>query len=130
MIGVDTNVLVRFLVQDDVVQGSLAKEFFASLSTEEQGYIGSTTMIETVWVLQKCYQTPHAVIAKSMEALLDSQELAFQDSPSIYQALQAYKKGTDFADALIVCAAKQAGCKTTVSFDKKAATKLGMKLLS
>lgn len=130
MIGIDTNLLVRFLMDDDPGQSILAKRFFASLGADNQGYVSLVVVVETIWVLQKSYKTPRSLIAESIEALLDSQELAFQDSPSVYFAVQAYKKGEDFADALAFHSAKQAGCETTMTFDKKAASNLGMKLLT
>lgn len=129
MIGIDTNVLVRFLVQDDPKQSKLAKKLFSSLSTENQGYIGLTVVVETVWILQRSYETPRSVIAESLEALLDAQELIVQEGSLVYFALQAYKSGADFADALIFHTARHAGCSTTMTFDKKAASKLDMELL-
>lgn len=101
MIGIDTKVLVHFLVQDEPDQSLLAKQLFVTLRRGSQGYISLTTVLETVWVLQSCYQAHRSIIAESIEALLDSQELAFQDSPSVYLAVQSYKEGVDFADALI-----------------------------
>lgn len=129
MIGIDTNVLVRFLIKDDETQLYTAREFFNSLTEENQGYLTLVTVVELVWVLTRIYKQSRLRIAAFLDDLFEVESIAFQDSEAIYQALISYKNGTDFSDALIKTLSRGAGCSTVVTFDKKAAKSLGMQLL-
>jgi predicted nucleic-acid-binding protein len=130
MIGIDSNVLIRVLVMDDERQAATAQGFFSGLSASEQGYVSLVTIAEVFWVLTRGYHVERAVLAAVIEQLLETEELAFQDSPVMYTALLAYREGADFADALIEALARNAGCTKTVTFDRRAASALGMELLS
>jgi predicted nucleic-acid-binding protein len=130
MIGIDTNVLVRFLVQDDAAQGAQASAFIASLSETAPGFIAREVMVETVWVLERAYNLPRAQIAAALEGLLEARELVVEASDRVAVALDRYAKGgAGFSDQMIALAGVGAGCSVTLTFDRKAALGPGMQLM-
>jgi predicted nucleic-acid-binding protein len=131
VIGIDTNVVVRFLVQDDEVQSPLATRFMSRLSRERPGFISAVVLAEIVWVLSRAYKASREDIAKAVEGLLRSAELIVENADASYRALGVYRasKSAEFADALIAQTAALAGAKETVTFDEDAAAALGMRLL-
>lgn len=131
IIGLDINVLVRFLQRDDEAEWQLAERFMATLSPESPGFVSTITLIETTWVLTRVYGMTHAEYVPVLLALLNTRELVFQDFEAVNAAFEAYAQHpkTVFADALITEAARQAGAQDTVTFDKRAAATLGMTLL-
>lgn len=128
MIGLDTNVLVRFFAQDDAKQSAKASALIEGLTHAEPGYLSHVVLVELVWVLQSCYAASREVIADALERVLRTQGLVVQEAEQIWQALRAFRQGGDFADCLIERAAMAAGCSTVYTFDK-AAAKAGMRLL-
>ena len=90
MIGIDTNVLVRFLVQDDPTQGAQAREFMTGLSEVEHGFIAREVMVEAVWVLERAYDLPPTQIASALEGLLEARELVIEASDRVAIALDRY----------------------------------------
>jgi predicted nucleic-acid-binding protein len=131
VIGIDTNVVVRFLVQDDEVQSPIATRFMSRLSRERPGFISAVVLAEIVWVLSRAYKASREDIAKAVEGLLRSAELIVENADASYRALGVYRasKSAEFADALIAQTAALAGAKETVTFDEDAAAALGMRLL-
>ena len=122
MIAIDTNVLVRFLTQDDAEQGALARAFFAELTPEAPGFIAREVMVELVWVLERAYHYTRAEIAGAIEGLLSAVELEVEASDDIGTALSAYRdQGFGFADLMIAAAARRVGAKTLMTYDRKAA---------
>jgi predicted nucleic-acid-binding protein len=132
MIGLDTNLVVRFLVQDDEAQAALASEVFASLSADYPGFIGSVVLAETSWVLAKAYKASREDIAGAIEGLLRSEEIIIENTEAAYRALAVYREGRtiDFADALIAETARLAGASETLTFDRRAAGESAMRLVS
>lgn len=131
MIGLDTNVLVRFLTQDDPGQGAQAKELIAGLTEAAPGFIAREVMVETVWVLERAYGLPRDRIAAALEGLLEARELVVETAERVGVALDRYAKGgAGFSDQMIALAGVAAGCTTTLTFDRKAATGPGMQLVS
>jgi predicted nucleic-acid-binding protein len=131
VIGLDTNVLVRFLVQDDPAQGAQASDCVASLSEAAPGFIAREVMVETVWVLERAYGLSRPQIAAALEGLLEARELVVEASDRVAIALNRYAKGgAGFSDQMIALAGVEAGCKATLTFDRKAAQGPGMQLLS
>jgi predicted nucleic-acid-binding protein len=132
MIGLDTNLVVRFLVQDDEAQAALASEVFASLSADHPGFIGSVVLTETSWVLAKAYKASREDIAGAIEGLLRSEEIIIENTEAAYRALAVYREGRtiDFADALIAETARLAGASETLTFDRRAAGESAMRLVS
>lgn len=131
MTGVDTNVIVRFLVQDDKVQSAAATRFMAQLSSERPGFVSAVVLAEVSWVLARAYKASREDIAKVVEGLLRSAELVVENADAAYRALGAYQasKAAEFADALIFETAALAGASETVTFDRNAAAETGMRLL-
>ncbi len=130
MIGLDTNVLVRFIVSDDVAQSAVATKIIESLSAESPGFIPLVVVAELVWVLQFSYECDKTEIVTVLERLLRSSELLVEDADIVDQALREYRTSrADFADCLIERCAHAAGCQHTLTFDKRAAGG-GMRLIS
>lgn len=128
MIGLDTNVLVRYFAQDDAQQAAKATALITSLTHAQPGYLSKVVLIELVWVMQRCYAASREVITETLERLLRTQGLVVQEAEQVWQALRVYRQGGDFADCLIARVAMAAGCDEVVTFDKGAA-KAGMRLL-
>jgi predicted nucleic-acid-binding protein len=130
LIALDTNVLVRYLAQDDARQSAAATRLVErSLSAEQPGFVSLVALLETVWVMESCYQADAASVAAILADLLDTAQLRVQDAPTVRQAVARYAQGgVDLHDCLIVSLAAGQGA-TVVSFDAKAAKRLGMQLL-
>ncbi len=131
MIGLDTNVVVRFLAQDDIVQSPIAARLIRRLRPDQPGFISSVVLAETVWVLTHSYKIPREELANIIESLLRSAELVIENAEAAYRALGLYRAGkrVDYADALIAETARLAGARETVTFDTRAAADGGMRLL-
>lgn len=130
MICLDTNVVLRYLLQDDPIQSTAATELMATLSKEEPALITTVTLMELVWTLRRGYGYSRERMLAAVEFLLTREELEFDDGESMWNALSvARSQNVDFGDALIKEIADTWGCEETVTFDRKAASRLGMRLL-
>jgi len=126
VIGIDTNVIVRYLTQDDRVQSLAAKRIFEQrLTAERPGFISVVVMVETAWVLERAYRASRRAIAASFEALLTTDTLVIESEQEVYLATISLLGGTaSFADALIAALGAKAGCSYTLTFDRKASQRL------
>jgi predicted nucleic-acid-binding protein len=131
LIGLDTNVVIRYLVQDDKKQSAAATRFIEkSLTMDVPGYINHITLCEIVWVLQRCYGVTEQQLRVIIEALLTTKQLIVENVEVAWKALRAYDANSaDFCDALIGQANIHSGCERTVTFDKEAASLPGFDLL-
>jgi predicted nucleic-acid-binding protein len=130
MIGIDTNVLVRFLLEDDINQSTRSTAFLASLSPQNPGYISLVTLVELVWVLDRTYRKPRQEIREFLRGLLESNDLIFERYDVVFQAFRGFESSNaDFSDCLIERLCASAGCSQTVTFDARAAKSAGMVLL-
>ena len=130
MIALDTNVLVRFLVQDDPEQARLADEVMDRLTEGAPAFVGREVLIELVWVLERAYRLGRSDIAGALDGLLASTELVIEGADEIGPALELYRNdGFGFADLMIAAAARRAGAGEVVTFDRKAAGLPGVRLL-
>lgn len=130
MIGLDTNVLVRYVLQDDPRQSLRASRLIDSLSADEPGFVPVVALVELAWVLGAGYKLPRAQLAAVLETLLRSKELVIDRADLVMQALARFSAGSaDFADALIERMAAAAGCTETMTFDQGAAKATGMTLV-
>lgn len=130
MTGLDTNVLVRFLVQDDAAQAKAAQELMATFTEAEPGFICREVLVELVWVLERAYALSRADIAQTIDGLLEARELVIETGDRAAIAVDRYRKGgAGFADQMIALAGQGAGCGKTVTFDRKAAGLPGMSQL-
>lgn len=130
MIGLDSNVVLRHLVADDRKQAVAAGEVFESLTDARPGFISLTALVEVAWVLERGYRQSRSQVLDLLERLLSSRELEFEDAETVWRALVQARGGAGFADALIADTAELFGCSETVTFDRRAADRLGMRLLS
>ena len=111
MIGLDTNVLVRYIMQDDPLHSPKATRLVESLDAENPGYITLVSVIELYWVLTSCYGLTGAQVALALEAMLRTKQLVVERADQVARALRAYGEGkADFADCLIERSASAAGC--------------------
>lgn len=131
MIGLDTNVLVRYIMQDDAKQAAKATKLMESLTAQEPGFITVVSIVELVWVLSSCYGLRREQLAQALEILLRSRQLVVDQAHQVERALRAFSSGkADFADCLIERMAASAGCVNTMTFDAAAAKAAGMTLIS
>ena len=130
MIGLDTNVLVRYITQDDHIQSEQANVLFESFSTGSEAYVTVVSLIELVWVLSGCYASRKAKINNVLENLLHTKYIIVQDAAIVWKALRNFKEGkADFPDCLIKHTSIDEGCGSVVTFDVKAARDCGMSLM-
>ncbi|AGE24975.1 type II toxin-antitoxin system VapC family toxin [Pseudomonas poae] len=130
MIGLDTNVLVRYVTQDDAVQSARASHLIESLTAASPGFVSVVSIVELVWVLQSCYQSAEADVVLVLETLLHTRELTIEHADIVWKALRKFiASKADFADCLIERCAHAAGCEYTATFDLDAAKTTGMKRL-
>lgn len=130
MIGLDTNVLVRYLAQDDPLQSARATRLFERFTESEPGFISLVTLVETVWVLDRTYGVSHLEIATAVERMLQADTLVIQNEQQVFTAMITLRTGTaSFSDALIGAVGSWAGCEVTLTFDRKAARLKGFQLL-
>jgi len=129
MIGLDTNVLVRYVAQDDPIQSRKASTLIESLTAEAPGYVSLVSVVELVWVLTGCYATTKKEIGEVLETLLRTKELIVAQAETVWKALRKFRENdADFADCLIACSCTEAGCDHTLTFDKRAVKSCGMRL--
>lgn len=130
MIGLDTNVLVRYFAQDDPAQARKATALIESLTADNPGYITQVTLVEVVWVLGRAYGAGRAEITQVIETLLRTKELIVETTETVWAALRLYAASSaDFADCLIERSCREAQCEYTATFDTKAAKATGMRLI-
>jgi predicted nucleic-acid-binding protein len=131
VIGIDTNVVVRFLTQDDDTQSPVATRFMSRLSKDQPGYISAVVLAEISWVLARAYKSSRDDIANAVEGLLRSAELVIENADAAYRALGVYRgaRAVEFADAFIAETAALAGAGETVTFDQQVAAEGSMRLL-
>jgi len=121
MIGLDTNVLLRYLAQDDPVQSPKATEFIErKLTPERPGFVSIVTMVETVWVLERAYGLDRESLGAAIERILQADAFVVEQEREVFIALKALGSGLGFADALIEALGAKAGCSHTVTFGQKA----------
>jgi predicted nucleic-acid-binding protein len=128
-VALDTNVLVRFLVQDDPGQAALAGAVMAGLNVEAPGHVCREVLVELVWVLERAYGRSRAEVAGALEGLLAAPEIALEADDDTATAILRYRdEGQGFADLMIAAAAGRAGVPL-VTFDRSAARIAGVTLL-
>lgn len=131
MIGLDTNVLVRYIMQDDAAQSARASALLDALTVDEPGWISMVSVVELVWVLGASYGLDRTQLADALEALLRTKELMVERAEVVWKAVRGYRDSkADFADCLIACCATTAGCERTMTFDRGAAKHAGMSLIT
>jgi len=122
MLGIDTNVLVRFLVRDDEGQFERARRLIKrEVGSEEDVFVSLLVLVETEWVLRSRYSLQKSEVMEAISGLLDATEVQFEDEPAVEEALFIWKdSAADFADCLIGAHHHRLGCRATATFDAKA----------
>ncbi len=120
MIGVDTNVLVRYLTQDDPAQARKANELIGEVSADGgRLHVDVIVLCELAWVLKGAYGFDRATIASTLGRMLDTSQFAFDDKDLIREALSAFNRGAgDLADCVIGARNRKNGCDHTLTFDR------------
>jgi len=130
MIGLDTNVLVRYIVQDDPKQSAKATRLIESLTAAEPGFVSVIALVELVWVLSSFYGWSRDQVAQTLDLLLRSKELIIDRADLVLKAVRVFRAGSaDFADCLIERTGAAAGCRQTMTFDVGASKSAGMTLV-
>ena len=132
MTGLDTNVLVRYIVQDDAEQSLAATTLIeGGEQAGETFFINQIVLCEVVWVVKRCYNAGRDEIGRMVEQILRTASFRVQRSQEAWGALTIYRKTpTDFADCLIACGNRAADCTETVTFDRQAVQTDGFRLVS
>jgi len=122
MLGIDTNVLLRYLVRDDEAQFEKARRLIRrEVNAGEGVFVSLLVLLESEWVLRSKYGLRKTEIMETFSALLDATEVRFEDEPVIEEALFIWKDVTaEFADCLIGVRNRRLGCRATATFDAKA----------
>ncbi len=123
MNALDTNILIRFLTQDDVKQANLVLSLFSKAEkTNEQFYVSIVVVMEMIWVLESVYIIPRNELLDVLATLLLMPVLKFEHNATIRDFINsAYDNQYDLSDILIAQCANKNSCTTTLTFDKKAA---------
>jgi predicted nucleic-acid-binding protein len=125
MIGLDTNILVRYLAQDDPIQSPRAEDILGRLTEASPGFVSVVAMAETAWVLERSHGLNNHEIAEAVERILHVGTLVVENEQAVFTAIVLLKAGRgSFADALIGALGARAGCSRTLTFDRKAAARL------
>ena len=131
MIGLDTNVLVRYITQDDDKQAELANSLIESLDDASPGFVTLVTVVELSWVLESAYNFTRQQFAQMMQALMTVDTIKLDRAAVVASALRSYATSkADFSDCLIERLSASAGCEKTMTFDKAAAKMTGMVLIA
>ena len=122
MLGVDTNVLVRYLTRDDQPQYEKARRMIdREVAKGAPVLVSLLVLLETEWVLRTRYELAKAEIVTAFSALLDTADLTFEDEPSVETAVYSWKdSAADFAHCLIEARNRRLGCRATATFDVRA----------
>ena len=130
MIGLDTNVLVRYIMQDDAKQSAKATHLIESLTLDTPGLVSVVSMVELGWVLSSSYELNREQFAQALDAILRTREFVIDRADQVFTALRRFKASSaDFADYVIERSAAAAGCDKTMTFDVGAAKVAGMMLI-
>ena len=134
MIGLDTNVLVRYLAQDDARQSAAATRLIEQeLSPAQPGFVSLVVLVELCWVLKRLYGAKEPELADTVAALLEAGPFRVEHRTVVQAALARMTNGqrgkAGFSDALVEALAQHHGCTQTLTFDKGAAASAGMTLL-
>ncbi|MCX4024722.1 type II toxin-antitoxin system VapC family toxin [Endozoicomonas sp. SM1973] len=130
MFGLDTNVLVRYITQDDPKQAKLATSLIETkLSEQVPGYITLISLVEVFWVLKRAYGAGKAELLEVITTVLTTKKFVVENHREACKALRLYQEGNgDFSDALIAVLSLNEGCAKVYTFDKKACS-VGMSRL-
>jgi predicted nucleic-acid-binding protein len=130
MIGLDTNVLVRYITQDDKRQAALANSLIEGLDDASPGFVTLVTVVELSWILESAYNFTRQQLAEVIQTLMTVETIKLDRAAVVASAVRVYAGSkADFSDCLIERLSASAGCEQTMTFDKAAAKMAGMVLI-
>ncbi len=130
MKGIDTNILVRYLIRDDLAQLRAASRFIeGDCSEQEPGFVNQIVLAELVWVLERGYRLDRSAVVAALDALLLARQLLIEHPDDVRAAIYDYLNGEDFADGLIAAWNTRLGCDDTATFDRRASGRSGFRLI-
>lgn len=129
MIGLDTNVLVRYIVGDDAAQAARARHVVESLTDYRRGFVSVVVLVELHWVLRRAYRATVDEAAAVVRGLLDAEEIVVAESDVVRRAHAQVGAGADFVDALVAELGDAAGCEYTATFDRRASRHPAVRLV-
>ncbi|MDR0945780.1 MAG: type II toxin-antitoxin system VapC family toxin [Bifidobacteriaceae bacterium] len=130
MIGLDTNVLARFIVRDDQAQAAAATKLLEARTKTDPALVPLVTLVELWWVLTKHYDFPKAQVADLVDKMLATEGLQLSEPDVVRGAVEKVRSGADFADAVIAALAMRSGCDAVATFDRKAIRRAGMRAVA
>jgi predicted nucleic-acid-binding protein len=131
MIGLDSNVLLRALMNDDPIHSPLARNVLSRLSPQKRGYINLVVLAEVTWTLARKFKAPRGEIHEIVRSLLGGENLTLEAHAQVGLALDIAKaNGSGFNDALIGVLNRHAGCMETMTFDRGAPSEAGFTILT
>ncbi|MFT3797576.1 PIN domain-containing protein [Microbacterium sp.] len=128
--GIDTNVILRYVLHDDDAQYAAAAAFLEALTPDHRGFMTEVSLVEVYWVLSRSVRLPRTQCLAILRSLIYTEALEFDDGEGVVRALALAEEGADFADALIEGTMGLFGTNETVTFDRDAAERLGWRLLA
>lgn len=129
MIALDTNVLVRFLTQDEPAQAARATRLFRRLTPESPGFVAREVIVELVWVLERSHALSSEAITVAVQGLLTAAEIEVEAADDVGNAVVRNRdEGLGFADQMIAAAGRRAGAAELVTFDRDAVRIGGVRL--
>jgi predicted nucleic-acid-binding protein len=130
VIGVDTNILIRYLTQDDPISSPRANGLIEeTLTAANPGFVNLIVLVETAWVLRRAYRYSCEDVADEVERLLQIESLILDHEDEVFATIVALRRGLgEFADALIAALNSGVGCTHTLTFDRRAARLPGIEL--
>jgi predicted nucleic-acid-binding protein len=129
MIALDTNILVRFVAQDDPVNSPRANAIMSSISIDEPAWIAITAVAEFACVMSRVLRIERADVYSLLDQLLKRPDVVVEQADLVRKAANQFRSGgAEFSDYLVACSGEAAGCTHTLTFDRKAAKSAGMTL--
>ena len=122
MVGLDTNIIVRYVVQDDAHQAAIANRIFdKGISNTNKGFIPTAVLCETVWVLSRGYKYRRESIRLTLDTLLHTETLEFEHRECVWKAYEDFcRSAADFVDCLVGHVNRKHGAQPTLTFDRDA----------
>ena len=132
MIGLDTNILVRYFMRDDPAQYAKTRHLIDEVLTPQRpGYVSLIVLVEFIWVLGRSFRIDRDGISRAVSTILNSLDIRVEDEPLVHQAYTGFVSSrVDLADLIISLTNMRAGCEFTVSFDADAISSELMKAVT
>jgi len=130
VISLDTNILVRYLVDDDIDQSAAARSLANALTAEEPAFVCREVLVELVWVLERSYGFSRDAISTALLDMLSREGIVLETSDDVARAVLGYRRSNaDFSDLMIAAASRRAGAVPLYTFDQRASHLDGVRLL-